>query len=394
MNILLITSGVNNDKNSSWLVFSKFISIMKKDFNAKINIISFSSQFNSNSGDLGEVIYNVFFLNRILISLILRLNKQYLWFISKFYARFYSKKIIRYIEYNKIDKLWVNSDLLLLLTLEAILKEKTIPYHISVLDDPFKNKGYIPFIEKAQPIFNKLFKNASSIDTPTPYLYNFYKNENIISENTKTTESCVGVFKNSPFSPKIEKRVRKIALTGSIYGIDALITFLTAISDILIKEKIEFHLTTNTFNIHLKYLRSKHSKAFEYIKIMPFIPENKIINELQNYDLLYLPMKFDESYRFQTNSSFPSKTHNYLASQVPIIVHTPKSSSLNDFFTENQIGCVIDTLNPDEIRSKFTMLFSQDIRQEISNKIKDFNRILVKNNHVKKLYDLITEHEN
>ena len=168
-----------------------------------------------------------------------------------------------------------------------------------------------------------------------------------------------------------------------------MIAFISAVSEILIKEKIEFHLITNTNGVYIKYLQLKYKNIFEYVKIMPFIPEHKLINELQNYDLLYLPMKFDEKYIFQTNSSFPSKTHNYLASQIPIIVHAPKNSSLYDFFVSNNLGIVFDNLDKYDITSRFIKLLDKNTRLDLSNKIRLFNETSVSNYHVKKLYNII-----
>jgi len=389
MKILLITSGANNDKCSSWLVFSNFVKLMRTEFNADIKIICLSPKFFNTKSELGETNYSLFLINGLLAVVFNRINKNYLWIISNFYTRIYSHKIYRYIKKNKINKLWIKADLIPMMFLDQILKKKYIPYHISVFDDPFFYQGYLPFIDKVNLKFKKLFTDAASIDTPTSFLYNYYKNNNIINNNTIVSESFVGVFKNSLKSPKINNKVRKIALTGSIYGIDAMIAFISAVSEILIKEKIEFHLITNTYGVYIKYLQLKYKNIFEYVKIMPFIPEHKLINELQNYDLLYLPMKFDEKYIFQTNSSFPSKTHNYLASQIPIIVHAPKNSSLYDFFESNNLGIIFDNLDKYDITSRFIKLLDKNTRLDLSNKIRLFNETSVSNYHVKKLYNII-----
>lgn len=391
MNILLITAGVNNDKTSSWLVFSKFVSLMRLKYEANIQIICLSPKFFNNSGVLGEKIYNVFLCNGLIINALSMVNKQYFWFISNFYAKIYSKKIVHHVEKYKIDKLWIIADLLPMIVLDKITEKKVFPYHISVFDDLFLYQGYASFIDKASIKFKEIFKNAASLDTPTSYLSDYYKSINIVNRNAITTESFVGVFKDCISPPKITNKVRKIALTGSIYGIDAFIAFITAVSEILNEERIEFHWMSNTFNIHAKYLQSKYRNIFEYVKIMPFIPESKIIEELQNYDLLYLPMKFDERFRFQTDSSFPSKTHNYLASQIPIMVHTPRTSSLYNFFVKNDIGCIFDTLDPVDIKTKFKKLLDHNLRNKLSERIKIFNVTQIQNNHIKKLYNIINE---
>lgn len=179
MKILLITSGDNSDKSSSWLVYSKFISFMRTRYNANIEIICFTPNFFKSKSGLGEKTFNAYLTNDLIVSALSRLNKSYILLVSKFYSKIYYKNIYRYIEKNKIEKLWIKADLLPFLVLNKIVNIKNIPYHISVLDDPFRYKGFKYFEDEINILFKKLFNKTSSIDTPTSYLSNYY-----ISENT------------------------------------------------------------------------------------------------------------------------------------------------------------------------------------------------------------------
>src|SRR5690606_6544790 len=221
----------------------------------------------------------------------------------------------------------------------------------------------------------------------TLFLSNYYKDNNYLNENCKICESLVGIFKISPEMPIIRKEVSKICLAGSIYGIDAFESFLHAISSHI--ENIEIHLMTNVPKIYLKYLEKHYPLIYKVVIFKDFVPEKDIINKLQEYDLLYLPMLFDPIHRFKTNSSFPSKTHNYLASGIPIIVHTPVDSSLDVFFKSKKIGCVINSLDKNEIEANFLEVLEEKQRKRLSQEILNVTSELTENKHLEQLYHVI-----
>src|SRR5690606_7779378 len=98
---------------------------------------------------------------------------------------------------------------------------------------------------------------------------------------------------------------------------------------------------------------------------------------------------FDPNHRFKTNSSFPSKTHNYLASGIPVIVHTPFDSSLDRFFKSKNIGCVINSLDYNEIETKFMEVMTENTRKRLSEEIQSVTSILAENKHIEQLYHVI-----
>lgn len=389
MKTLLLTAGLNNDKNSSWLVYAKFVKLLRRDVNADISVICFTPSLKPSNKTIDEKTFTTFLRDKIVTAAFNRISRKYSWWITNYYARLYSKRIVKYIQKNRFERLWVHTDLLSLLILERISKQIELPYHLTIYDDPFTNRFYEPFKESVVPVLKRLFLGAKSIDTPTLMLAEHYRKAGYICENCQVAESLVGTFKQHLQEPQIREEVKKIGLVGSIYGVDALNVFLETMEDVFKIENIEFHLRTNVPKVYLKYLENNYPSISKNILIKPFIPENELPSILQEYDLLYLPMMFDEKYRFKTNTSFPSKTHNYLASGVPIIVHSPKSSSLYQFFNSNDIGYVIDSLNKDSIRDSFNQLKSKNIRQEFSDKIQNFNQSHLENDHVKKLYSVI-----
>lgn len=390
MRTLLITSGLNSDKNSSWLVFSKLIKTLIPIESISLNIICFTPALIPSPLIFGEKAISTILRDKIITATFNRISRKYSWWIAKFYSQIYWKKVLKIIKNKQIERLWIDTDVLSILILKKIIDRVNIPFHITVYDDPFTNRFYAPFKLQFEPVLRDIFRCAKSIDTPTLMLGNHYHDTGIVSKECIIAESLVGTFKKLSKSPDIRQNIEKICLAGSIYGIDALNSFLEAIRDKIVSKEVEFHLRTTVPKLYLKYIEKNFPIVAKSIIIKPFIPENELAEKLQEYDLLYLPMMFDEKYRFKTNTSFPSKTHNYLASGVPIIVHTPESSSLDLFFKDNNIGCIINTLDINIIRDKYLWLQNWETRSELSKGIEAFNAEKATNTHVNKLFDVIS----
>ena len=390
MKTLLITSGLNNDKNSSWLVFSKLIKFFKLTHIELVNIICFTPALFPSQANFNEKIISTFLRDKIITASFNRITRKYSWLIANVYAQLYWKKVLNMIDKEKIERLWVDTDILSLLILKKVFNRTNISFHITVYDDPFTNRFYAPFQTKFEPILKDLFYVAKSIDTPTLMLAEHYRSMGYINENCQISESLVGTFKKQTNPPIIQNEIEKIGLAGSIYGIDALNNFLDVIEGSFINSNIEFHLRTNVPKVYLKYIERYYPAISRNIIIKPFVSENELAYKLQEYDLLYLPMMFDEKYRFKTDTSFPSKTHNYLASGIPIIVHAPESSSLYQFFNKNKIGHLINTLDQDAIKGSIIQLERREYRESLSESIQKFNEAQLENRHVKALYKVIT----
>jgi hypothetical protein len=387
--ILLLASGPNNDKNSSWLVYRKYIDFLKSNVNVKIDVICFSPSIRQSKKSLNEKVLNTFFRDTLITAAVNRFTRNYSWIISRFYARIYWKKVVKTIIINQSEVLWIDYDVLTVLILQKIIKKMDIPYHLTIFDDPFTNKFIKSFQLNYYPVLRYVLAHAKSIDTPTLILAQHYRDTNIIKPNCLIVESLVGAFRNQPKKIQLNRDIVKIVLAGSIYGIDALNKFILAIEEYIISGKVVFHLRSSVPKAYLYYLKSNFPVIFKNIVFMPFINDSDLVEILQQYDLLYLPMLFDENSRFKTNTSFPSKTHNYLASGVPIFLHAPENSSIDTFFKNNNVGYVCNSLDINKIQNAFEELQSLDLRKDLSSRITNFNSKLCSNEHVKHILKVI-----
>lgn len=384
--ILLLTNGSDDGKSSSWTVFKKFIFLIRQKYNSEIHIFRFTPKIEKKSIDpkvniIFTILFSSFFLgviNKISLKLVLK--------IARYYSKKYSPYLIKYINENHIDKMWVYCDILPSLLLDELLKKIDIKYHLTIFDDPFSINYSKNIKNEMYPIFERIIRNADSIDTPSFKLLENYKISNLIDSNIPSNITYAGIFKRTVNPPIIRKQITKICLAGSIFGIDALNHFLIAIEEKIQELGIEFHIYTTFSKYYINYIKIEFPAINRNIKFYSYIDENIIIDSLQKYDLLYLPLYFGEKHLNQSITSFPSKTHNYLASGVPIVFHVPQNTSLHDYAVNNKIGCVIDTLDHSIISNTFSLLLSQDNRVKISKDIMFHNEKLSYNHHIDDLH--------
>jgi glycosyltransferase involved in cell wall biosynthesis len=97
-------------------------------------------------------------------------------------------------------------------------------------------------------------------------------------------------------------------------------------------------------------------------------PED-IPNVIAEADVAFLPLSFEPDMRHIVATSFPSKTAEYLAAGIPILVHAPSYSAVARYCSKLGCGHIVDEPNEDSLRSALLHL-SRDaaLRQELSAK--------------------------
>lgn len=385
---LLITNGSSNGNSSSLNVFLKFIHFFNEEFNHNTYVLRFSPDLRKKKIINNELIFSTILFSGIAVGFFSKIFPNYLFYISKFYSKFYSKDIIKFLNKNKIDRIWVYYDILPVLVLSELLKYKVLNYHLSIFDNPF-SVNYNPSIKKKIfPEFEKILLNSSSVDVTTHELFkqicnryvNFYKPYAL---------SFSGVFKKNQSFPLIRKDVKRICLAGSIFGVDALNNFLSSCSDLLKNKSIQFDIYSSFSKAYIIYIKKKYPALENNLNFFNFLDEKLIVSRLQVYDLLYLPLYFGNEKIEQSMSSFPSKLHNYLASGIPIIFHVPEFSALYNYSKLHNIGFIISSLENKEILDVFLSSLDYNKRILVSKNIIEHNNQMSNNFHLNSLFNHI-----
>lgn len=104
-----------------------------------------------------------------------------------------------------------------------------------------------------------------------------------------------------------------------------------------------------------------------YISILPPIPYEESIKELDNYDVaIVLEAECDEGI------FLPTKVSDFMERNIPIFAISPKEGTLNDFYREGYISYFADNLNINAIATQISELYADYISGNIKNqKIKE-----------------------
>ncbi len=389
MRILLFTTSKNSDKSSSWLLLKQMIDRLTNHEVIIFNPMSFR-KFN-NGFQNNEVIHYFFFLDNILIrKLINKTWKKFNLYLDLYHSRLLSKRIHKIILNRSIDKIWIYNDMLTVLTLNKLLERINIPYHISIFDDLLFNKTFTIYGNKLKNNFISLLTKSSSIDVIVPEQKEYYVEKGLINSQHLTGFTYGGCFKKSISENVIIKNeVKKICLTGNIFGIESFLIFLSAIEDICLNRSIQIDIFTNQNSLSKQTLKMRFARYSQFVNIKKFIPSKEIISTISNYDLAYLQVSFSDTDKHKAITSFPSKTHNYLASTVPILLHSPNYAAVYKFLRDNNLCHPIDTIDPIEIKNNFMKILDQNRRIEIHESIKYFNKKSDANKHFEDLIKIL-----
>ena len=387
--ILLLTSSVISDKCSSWLLLKKITSYVGKQ-----NVVVYSingSKYNHEE-DINIIHRYTWLKSSFVRKLINKTQKKFTFKIDKFISKRVYKDIIHIIKKENIKILWIYSDIIPLLVVEKLVRENVnIPFHVSVFDDPLTNINFFMF----EPLLNQCVKlvlsKCKSIDVSSQYLFDKYVENGIIKDKLPFGITYGGEFRPIVTNNKTEIRqyVKKICLTGNIFGIESFITFIKSIKPICLEQNIFIDIYSNADSLSLLSLKYKFGEYSNFISFKPFVNEIFLDRLLLEYDLLLLPVSFSNSEREIAKSSFPSKTHNYLHSAVPILLFSPKYAGIYNFLVEKKLCSVIDSDNPLIIKKEFEMALDYDNRKKISANIYNFSTNNEINTHMLFLSDVI-----
>lgn len=85
------------------------------------------------------------------------------------------------------------------------------------------------------------------------------------------------------------------------------------------------------------------------VKVLPFADEAQVARDMEQADLLYMPLPFGEAHANFARYSLSTKMVTYVGSGLPILYHGPASSAAFALLEEHDAAILLPTLDPDEI---------------------------------------------
>jgi glycosyltransferase involved in cell wall biosynthesis len=90
------------------------------------------------------------------------------------------------------------------------------------------------------------------------------------------------------------------------------------------------------------------------VRILPFSSEGDVARDLEEADLVYLPLPFGETFEPFVRLSLSTKLVTYLGSGVPILYHGPRIAAVAGLLAENDAAFIQTALDPDSLASQLT----------------------------------------
>jgi hypothetical protein len=79
---------------------------------------------------------------------------------------------------------------------------------------------------------------------------------------------------------------------------------------------------------------------------LPFASEQEVIRDMEQADMVYLPLPFGQEYDYFVRYSLSTKMITYLASGLPILYHGPVKAAASQLLAQHQAAIMINSLDP------------------------------------------------
>jgi glycosyltransferase involved in cell wall biosynthesis len=95
-------------------------------------------------------------------------------------------------------------------------------------------------------------------------------------------------------------------------------------------------------------VRPRLIKGYErFVRILPFASEADVQRDMEEADLLYLPLPFGKQYELFVRFSLSTKMVTYVASGIPILYHGPATSAVHDLLQARNAALLCTEPTPD-----------------------------------------------
>jgi hypothetical protein len=122
-----------------------------------------------------------------------------------------------------------------------------------------------------------------------------------------------------------------------------------------------------TLTCRCEHIRPHVFKDIKEVKVLPFASEPQIDRDLENADLLYMPIPFGKEHENFARYSVSTKMVTYAGSGIPILYHGPTTSAAFDILSENKAAIFLTCLSPEEITKSLAGLMNSERAEAARN---------------------------
>ena len=127
-------------------------------------------------------------------------------------------------------------------------------------------------------------------------------------------------------------------------------------------------VTFDIYTTDVNSIDSKRIKDLRKVRILPSVRHEEVPSLLAEYNLLLLPLDFNDTGLKYAQYSMPTKASEYMISGTPVLVFAPDNTAISKFCTENECGyCLTSPEEGSVINAIDFMVQNEDLRKKLSD---------------------------
>jgi hypothetical protein len=209
--------------------------------------------------------------------------------------------------------------------------------HLTIQDDVpdgmfRRSRRYRALAALAQPVYESTLRRVASIDVTSDGMQAYYKER--LGLSTVVVHPYVARLGEPPesFPPNGEIRVGHV---GSIYAPEQWRMFVEVLAAVAKARGVRARMIMIGI---APILRTLASKLGDVVEVVDDLPEHEAIKRLSACHFLYAMYPFEARSEVFRRTSLPTKITTYLQAQRPILVHSPRPSTLLDVVERFGLG--------------------------------------------------------
>jgi hypothetical protein len=124
--------------------------------------------------------------------------------------------------------------------------------------------------------------------------------------------------------------------------------------------------TPITMTLRCEHVRPEVIAGAKNVTILPFADEAQVQRDIEDADLLYMPIPFGDKHSGFARYSLSTKMVTYVGSGVPILYHGPQDSAAYELLSKHRAAVTITSLEPDAVAATLTES-NADLRTEVAS---------------------------
>jgi hypothetical protein len=125
--------------------------------------------------------------------------------------------------------------------------------------------------------------------------------------------------------------------------------------------------TSVSMVLRCEHVRPQVLAGAEDVTVLPFADEAQVQRDMEEADLLYMPIPFGEEHESFARYSLSTKMVTYVGSGVPIVYHGPTAAAAFALLEKNRAAFTITTLTPEEIATQLAGITASARREVAAN---------------------------